>query len=807
MSKSNYTVLIVDYDPRNIETVRDLLERKGCSVEVAQDGVAGLQAFARLKPDLVLIEAMLPKKHGFEVCQDIKRSSQGKDTPVVITTAVYRGRKYRTQALHIYGCDEYLEKPIEEDKLLATCEEVLGRVGKSFDKQAATPAAKSDAVSHSKKKKKERKTEVPTAVVNDLTEEEIMARLDALMPGEELSDGSVVAAPAADASDLSAGGVVDSPGGTEQTPHAGETSEVDAQQTGHVIHPVDGSTAPDPAYHHDSPREEEAAGDLDERRESSQQVVPFEDKRGKNKRRKDDLEAQAEQTDVETDAAPADLESELEEITSVLADSVPDQDETIPPATDVVAPVGPAEDDVEASAEETDTGERADEIEDAPEAEVSEPSAEADQDDFEEDVDVAVAEVLREHGDESETEDVTEGVDEPEAPAALAASPTEDADPSQGTETIDGAEGVEGGSSRSTMIWIIVAIVVVVGAAAGAYFFLPFGAKSVPGFGSAAEETSSSKSTTARPAALLPPVTRPATTPGIDPILDDETLASEVEPEAMSAATDATEPIATETAAPVEKAPTPKQKPTRSETRPVAKKTVPAAAASKPKPTVTRTPEPVKTEPATSKAEAKTESAPSNVVRDSEPEPVVATRTMSKVVEPEATPAPKEPEPEPVIENRRAAEEEGELVAMARPNLSDPPTLPEPTQNTRPTIESPVSIVQDEPELAPPPAPKKTSPGDLIEIQDLDTAPTAVNRAAPLFPPLARRVRHEGTAIFNILIDETGRVAEIETIKGVGRDDMDDAARDAVRQWTFKPGTKDGVPVKVWKIEKVAFKL
>jgi protein TonB len=357
------------------------------------------------------------------------------------------------------------------------------------------------------------------------------------------------------------------------------------------------------------------------------------------------------------------------------------------------------------------------------------------------------------------------------------------------------------------MIWIIVAIVVVVGAAAGAYFFLPFGAKSVPGFGSAAEETSSSKSTTARPAALLPPVTRPATTPGIDPILDDETLASEVEPEAMSAATDATEPIATETAAPVEKAPTPKQKPTRSETRPVAKKTVPAAAASKPKPTVTRTPEPVKTEPATSKAEAKTESAPSNVVRDSEPEPVVATRTMSKVVEPEATPAPKEPEPEPVIENRRAAEEEGELVAMARPNLSDPPTLPEPTQNTRPTIESPVSIVQDEPELAPPPAPKKTSPGDLIEIQDLDTAPTAVNRAAPLFPPLARRVRHEGTAIFNILIDETGRVAEIETIKGVGRDDMDDAARDAVRQWTFKPGTKDGVPVKVWKIEKVAFKL
>jgi protein TonB len=384
---------------------------------------------------------------------------------------------------------------------------------------------------------------------------------------------------------------------------------------------------------------------------------------------------------------------------------------------------------------------------------------------------------------------MTEDVAEPEAPAALAASPTEDADEDQGTETIDGAEGVESGSSRSTMIWIVITIVVVLGAAAGAYFFMPFGTKSVPGFGSAAEETSSSESTTARPAAVLPPVTRPATTPGIDPIIDGETGTSEVEAEAMSTATDTVEPVAAETAAPAEKAPIPKPKPTRSETRPV-------AAASKPKPTVTRTPEPVKTEPAAS-----------NVVRDSEPEPVVAPETKSKVVEPQATPAPKEPEPEPVIEDSPAAEEEGELVAMARPNLSDPPTLPEPTQNTRPAIESPVSIVEEEPEPAPPPAPKKASPGDLIEIQNLDTAPTAVNRAAPVYPPLAKRVRHEGTVIFNILIDEKGRVAEIETIKGVGREDMDVAAHDAVREWTFKPGTKDGVPVKVWKIEKVVFKL
>src|SRR4029453_19558320 len=73
-----------------------------------------------------------------EVCQELKRSPHGRRTPVLITTGVYKGRKYRTQALHIYGCDEYIEKPIAPEQLLKT-------VGKFFGSVASAPASKAAA--------------------------------------------------------------------------------------------------------------------------------------------------------------------------------------------------------------------------------------------------------------------------------------------------------------------------------------------------------------------------------------------------------------------------------------------------------------------------------------------------------------------------------------------------------------------------------------------------------------------------------------------------------------------------------------
>lgn len=122
----HYTILLIDYEPRSIERVRRPLAEAGFLVRLATDGLSGVSLFEELNPDLVIIEAMIPKKHGFEVCQEIKRTAHGKRTPVFVQTAVYKGRKYRSQALHIYNCDEYLEKPYSDEFLVETVRSRLG---------------------------------------------------------------------------------------------------------------------------------------------------------------------------------------------------------------------------------------------------------------------------------------------------------------------------------------------------------------------------------------------------------------------------------------------------------------------------------------------------------------------------------------------------------------------------------------------------------------------------------------------------------------------------------------------------------
>ena len=91
---SNQTILLIDYDPASIRRTTTPLTKAGYQVEVAMDGVSGLAAFERMKPALVLVEAMLPRKHGFEVGQEIKAKPDGKSTPVLTTTAVCRARHY-----------------------------------------------------------------------------------------------------------------------------------------------------------------------------------------------------------------------------------------------------------------------------------------------------------------------------------------------------------------------------------------------------------------------------------------------------------------------------------------------------------------------------------------------------------------------------------------------------------------------------------------------------------------------------------------------------------------------------------------
>ncbi len=118
-------VLVVDDEPEIRLLVERTLRAKGYEVEVAQDGNEALEKAERLVPDLVLLDAMLPKVHGFEACRRIKASPRTRQVPVVMMTAIYRGWRFAQDARDSYGAVDYVEKPFRLDDLLRRIEAAL----------------------------------------------------------------------------------------------------------------------------------------------------------------------------------------------------------------------------------------------------------------------------------------------------------------------------------------------------------------------------------------------------------------------------------------------------------------------------------------------------------------------------------------------------------------------------------------------------------------------------------------------------------------------------------------------------------
>ncbi len=118
-------VLVVDDEPEIRQLVEKTLGAKGYAVEVAQDGAEALEKAERLVPDLVLLDAMLPKVHGFEACRRIKANPRTRNVPVVMMTAIYRGWRFAQDARDSYGAVDYVEKPFRLDDLLRRVEEAL----------------------------------------------------------------------------------------------------------------------------------------------------------------------------------------------------------------------------------------------------------------------------------------------------------------------------------------------------------------------------------------------------------------------------------------------------------------------------------------------------------------------------------------------------------------------------------------------------------------------------------------------------------------------------------------------------------
>jgi periplasmic protein TonB len=101
----------------------------------------------------------------------------------------------------------------------------------------------------------------------------------------------------------------------------------------------------------------------------------------------------------------------------------------------------------------------------------------------------------------------------------------------------------------------------------------------------------------------------------------------------------------------------------------------------------------------------------------------------------------------------------------------------------------------------------KIAPGTMLPIDQVDTLPVTLSRTLPIYSVQARQMRIQGTVVLNVLINDKGTVDDVVVAQGVPGGDVNEAAVKAAKQWTYRPATKDGVPVKVWKSEFVTFKL
>ncbi len=123
MSEKSPVILVVDDNQQNLELIQAYLEDLDCETQAAHDGVEALEAVAESKPDLLLLDVMMPKMSGFEVCRRLKNNAETEDIPIIMVTALNEFGDIERGIDS--GADDFVSKPVNRLELLTRVRTML----------------------------------------------------------------------------------------------------------------------------------------------------------------------------------------------------------------------------------------------------------------------------------------------------------------------------------------------------------------------------------------------------------------------------------------------------------------------------------------------------------------------------------------------------------------------------------------------------------------------------------------------------------------------------------------------------------
>ena len=119
------SVLLIEDEPNIIEAIRFILSRDGWRVGTHSDGLTALDAVRARRPDLVVLDVMLPNRSGYDILHDLREDPEFKELPVLMLTA--RGQKKDRELAEKLGASSFMTKPFSNGEVLATVRALVGK--------------------------------------------------------------------------------------------------------------------------------------------------------------------------------------------------------------------------------------------------------------------------------------------------------------------------------------------------------------------------------------------------------------------------------------------------------------------------------------------------------------------------------------------------------------------------------------------------------------------------------------------------------------------------------------------------------